>query len=94
MHGINVYGLRAFVYGLQTIFAFEYGTNAFVDGLQRTCVFEYGSLAFVYGSLVFVYGLQLDVVLRKSYSVAQDTILIRHSLLERDEWGIVNAGNC
>ena len=60
---------------------------AFVDGLQRTCVFKYGSL-------VFVYGLQLEVVLRKSYSVAQDTILIQQSLLERDEWGIVNAGNC
>ena len=51
------------------IVAFEYGSLAFVYGLLRTCAFKYESL-------VFVYGLQVEVVLRKSYSVAQDTILI------------------
>ena len=38
--------------------------------IGKTCVFEFGSPA-------FEYGLQLEVVLRKSCSVAQDTILIR-----------------
>ena len=62
--------------------AFEYGSLAFVDGLLRTCAFKYESL-------VFVYGLQVEVVLRKSYSVAQDTILIHqfviflHTMMER-----------
>ena len=56
------------------IVAFEYGSLAFVYGLLRTCAFKYESL-------VFVHGLQVEVVLRKSYSVAQDTILIHHNML-------------
>ena len=69
------------------IVAFEYGSLAFVYGLLRTCAFKYESL-------VFVYGLQVEVVLRKSYSVAQDTILIQSMNLSTSTYGKIMLQLC